>query len=140
MAAEYVAAILDAAPLVENLIEAAREQARALLEAGNPVPGWKLVPKRANRQWIPPEAELVKTFRKLFKLKKAQVYEQPKVKSPAQIEKLIGKQRLPDGIAAAFSSGTTLAPEKDHRPNVEPLDRLLASVDTKGLFDDKGKQ
>ena len=140
MAGDYVAAVLDAAPLIESLIEAAREQARALLEAGNPVPGWKLVPKRAMRQWIPQEADLVATFRKLFKLKKAQVYEAPKLKSPAQIEKLIGKRKLPEGLAAGFSSGTTLAPDDDSRPNVVPLDKLLASVDTTTLFGDKGSQ
>ena len=100
------------------------------------MPGWKLVPKRANRQWVFDEPTLRKALRKL-KLLKADIYEAPKFKSPAQIEKLLGKKKLPEGAAAAFSSGTTLAPEKDHRPSVEPLDRLLAGLDTKALFDDK---
>jgi len=137
MAPAYVAAVLDAAPVVEGLIEAAREQARALIEAGTPVPGYKLVPKRAVRQWIPEPAELVKIFRKQLKLFKRDIYETPKLKSPAQIEKLIGKRKLPEGIAAGFSSGTTLAAETDHRPSVEPLDKLLAGLDTRALFDDK---
>lgn len=134
MAPDYVAAVLAAAPLVEGLIEAAREQARALLEAGTPVPGWKLVPKRANRQWVFDEPTLRKALRKLGLLK-ASIYEAPKLKSPAQIEKLIGKNKLPEGAAAAFSSGTTLAPEADHRPSIKPLGKLIASLDASGLLD-----
>jgi len=106
--------ILDAAPAVESLIREARAQAHILLGNGHDVPGWKLVQKRGTRQWAVDEKTLV---RKL-KLKKADLYETT-LKSPAAIEKIIGKKdKRMDGLATMVSSGTTIAPSSDKRPSV----------------------
>jgi hypothetical protein len=87
--------------------------------AGNPPPGAKLVPKRAFRKWVDEEAagrELVAAGADLDDL-----YEPPKLKSPAVIEKLLPKAKKPilKNLAKAESSGTVLAPLSDPRPAVD---------------------
>jgi hypothetical protein len=87
--------------------------AQQKLEAGLPVPGWKLVPKRAMRKWInesdacaalvaagAPESELME------------------MKSVAQVEKVLKKHKiaLPADAVTSVSSGDTIAPESDPRP------------------------
>lgn len=134
LAPEFVGAILDAAPRIEELFATAREQARALLEAGHDVPGWKLVPKRATRVWQPDEKTLLKILRR-FGIFKRDAFNAPVLKSPAQMEKL-RKGGLPAELWAAVSSGTTLAAESDHRPSTLTLDKLLARVEGDPLFAD----
>ncbi len=104
--------ILDAAPIVENLIREARTQAHLMLSNGEKVPGWKLVSKRANRQW----AVDVKALAKKLKLSAAKLYDAPKLKSPAGVEKMGVK--IPAGLTAVAASGTTIAPADDKRPAV----------------------
>ncbi|MEY9506952.1 hypothetical protein ABIE87_006510 [Bradyrhizobium diazoefficiens] len=87
--------------------------------AGNPPPGAKLVPKRAFRKWVDEEKagrELVAAGADLDDL-----YEPPKLKSPAVIEKLLPKAKKPllKDLAKAESSGAVLAPLSDPRPAVD---------------------
>jgi hypothetical protein len=103
--------ILEAAPIVENLIREARTQAHLMMSNGESVPGWKLVAKRANRQWTVDAKALAKKLR----LPEAKLYE-TKLKSPAGVEKMGVK--IPEGLAAAVSSGTTIAPVADKRPAI----------------------
>lgn len=103
--------ILDAAPIVENLIREARTQAHLMMSNGENVPGWKLVSKRANRQWTVD----AKALAKKLKLPAAKLYD-TKLKSPAGIEKMGVK--IPAGLTAAVSTGTTIAPVSDKRPSV----------------------
>ena len=53
--------------------------------------------------------------------------------SPAQAEKLLKplKQKLPDDMVTSVSSGTTLAPESDPRPEVMLLGQQLKAALTK---------
>jgi hypothetical protein len=106
--------ILNAAPAVESLIREARAQAHVLLADGRDVPGWKLVQKRGTRQWVVDE----KTLARKLKLRKADLYETT-LKSPAAVEKIIGKKdkRMKD-LATMVSSGTTIAPTSDKRSAV----------------------
>jgi hypothetical protein len=103
--------ILDAAPIVENLIREARTQAHLMMSNGEDVPGWKLVAKRANRQWTVD----AKALAKKLKLPAAKLYD-TKLKSPAGVEKMGVK--IPEGLTAAVSSGTTIAPVSDKRPSI----------------------
>lgn len=111
---EQLGVYLQNADVLENWISDLRALAFQLLEAGKPVPGYKLVAKRATRQWVNEEtakAELLKD------LKESEVMETSLI-SPAKAEKVLKKHglTLPEGQVVAISSGSTLAPESDPRP------------------------
>ena len=112
LTAEQVGELLVRAGELDNWVTALRAQAQELLAAGQPVPGWKLVAKRAIRKWAC-DAETVAA-----RLPGADIWEAPAIKSPAQIEKLVGKKAFPADLVAAVSSGETLAPAADKRPAV----------------------
>ena len=90
-----------------------RALAQTMLENNAPMPGFKLVPKRATRQWIDEDKALAA-------LEATGAMELTELKSPAQVEKLLKKQKLvmPDDLIVSVSSGNTLAPESDPRPAV----------------------
>ena len=100
--------------------------ATQLLEKDVAVPGWKLVPKRASRQWVDEELAKVELFKHL---KKSDVIEESMI-SPAKAEKLLKAQRiaLPNDLVVSVSSGNTLAPEDDPRPAVLNIGKQLAAA------------
>jgi hypothetical protein len=118
---ETLLGILDAAPMVENLIREARAQAHLMMSNGETVPGWKLVSKRGNRQWTVD----AKTLAKKLKLSAAKLYDS-KLKSPAGIEKMGVK--IPAGLTTIVSSGTTIAPLSDQRPAVSGDPNEIAKI------------
>jgi tRNA A37 threonylcarbamoyladenosine synthetase subunit TsaC/SUA5/YrdC len=122
--ADALAAAVRDADVLEDWIKDVRALAHQMLEQGLPVPGFKLVPKRATRQWVdedfakqtlamrlPPEELMVS-----------------KLISPAQAEKLLKKQKLelPGELVVAISSGNTMAPESDPRPAVLQIGQQLS--------------
>jgi len=113
-----LAKALDAIPLVEARIKAIREFAYAEAERGNPPPGYKLVAKRAVRRFVD-EEEFVE-HAKREGVDAGILYEAPSLKSPAQVEKILGKKAFAAfaGHVASISSGHTLAREDDKRPAV----------------------
>jgi len=118
---EDIARYLDQVPMVEAFIKDLQKLAQGLLEEGQSVPGWKLVNKRATRQWA--SDDRAENF-----LRGAGVapFEQ-KLLSPAQAEKALKKDKivLPDDLVVAVSSGSTLAPESDPRPAVLQIGQSL---------------
>jgi hypothetical protein len=105
---------------VEQMKEQIRDVEAAVfahLEAGDKVEGWKLVMKQARRYWKDAEAALavLKKSRKV----KHDMYIDEKLKSPAQVEKAVGKLIDMSQYWDNKSSGTTLAPSTDKRPAVE---------------------
>jgi hypothetical protein len=119
--------ILDLATLIEPIINEARRQAHELLESGGTIEGWKLVPKRATRSWATDDKTIFRAFRKL-KIKKDQLITYA-VKSPAQAEKLLPKgAKIPTGLVASASSGTTLARSTDPRPDATPIGATIAEI------------
>jgi hypothetical protein len=114
---EQLAAALDLADKLESFISDARKLAQERLEKNMPVPGYKLVSKRATRQW----ADEHKAVNALIMcgLPSDQIYKAELI-SPAQAEKVLKKSKLalPDDLVVAVSSGNTLAPESDPRPAV----------------------
>lgn len=77
---------------------------------------FKLVAKRATRRWAVEDEQVIATLRdKGVTLDELFVR---KLKSPAQIEKLVGKKQLPQALVSKVSSGVTLAPASDTRPEV----------------------
>lgn len=117
-----LAKALELIPLVEQRISQLRELAYNEGIKGNPPPGWKIVEKRPRRHWR--SEEEAKEVLDMFLGDEA--YTEPKLKSPAQVEKVLkgdAKKMVAD-LAESVSSGYTLAPESDKR---KPA--LLASPD-----------
>jgi len=124
--ADMIGGYLKNCDLLEQWITDLRALAHQMLEADTPVPGWKLVNKRAMRQWanedqaadvlakVIPEAELYVT----------------KLITPAVAEKVLKKlgDKLPDDLVIAVSSGSTLAREEDPRPAVVQIGKQLVAA------------
>ena len=124
--ADMIGGYLKNCDLLEQWITDLRALAHQMLEADKPVPGWKLVNKRATRQWanddqaadvlakVIPEAELFVT----------------KLITPAVAEKVLKVlgTKLPDDLVVAVSSGSTLAREDDSRPAVVQIGKQLVAA------------
>lgn len=113
--APMIGQMLAKADLLEDWIKDIRGLAFDMLKAGTAVPGYKLVPKRATRQWVDPakaQAALEGIGLDVSELTET------KLVSPAQAEKVLKKRKLamPDDLIVAVSSGDTLATEDDPRP------------------------
>ena len=110
---DQIAEFLRMAPLVEARISAVREFAYNRACAGEAFPGWKIVAKRATRKWKDEEAAAA-AFGKT-----PGALTEPELRSPAQIEKLLGKKKfgaLAEAHVEKVSSGFTLASAEDPRP------------------------
>ena len=120
---DKIGAYLHNADLLEDWIKDLRSLAEEMMKKGKPVPGWKMVPKRATRSWVKEEDAKVAL---LQHLKESEVIE-TKLVSPAAAEKLLKAQKLklPDGLTVAISSGNTIAPESDPRPAVVLIGQQL---------------
>lgn len=108
--------VLERADIVEDWLRSVRQHVQRTLEAGEEVPGWKLVPKRATRVWAN-QAATVEYLKQKECLDTEEIFDL-KMKSPAAIEKIVGKKNLPAELISAVSSGYTLAPASDPRPAV----------------------
>ena len=112
-----LAEALDQLPRVEAWVKAVREFSYSEAERGFCPPGYKLVLKRATRKWVD-EQEAAKYLNTCGFADDA-IYSPPKLKSPAQLEKAVGKQELETcGLVTAESSGYTLVPNTDRRQEV----------------------
>lgn len=119
--------MLEQAPLIENYLAEVRALAQHMLEEGVPVPGFKLVPKRATRQWV--DADKAQAALAALGLEDTELTE-TKLVSPAQAEKALKKRKLalPGELVVAVSTGSTLAPESDPRPAALNIGRQLANA------------
>ena len=123
--AEKLAAALDLADKLESFIADARKLAHDRLEKNMPVPGYKLVAKRAVRQWFDENKAIA-----FLTNSGVEPYKEPEVISPAQAEKELKKSKvaLPDDLVVAVSSGSTLASESDPRPAVLNVGKHLTAA------------
>lgn len=122
--------IIEAAPLMRQMIEQAEAEAQRRLEAGKPIPGLKLVLGRGSQAWAIPEDQVVEKLKGMGVPKDA-IYK-TSVVSPAQAKKLAWEKR--DGTKKSLSERQlktleteyivklagklTVAPESDPRPAV----------------------
>jgi len=113
MPIETVASLLSKADQIESWITSLRSHVMSELEAGRHVPGFKLVNKRASRVWNNQQA--LTEWAASRGLADNELFDR-KVKSPAQLEKIVGKKNLPTELVSSVSSGVTLAREDDKRP------------------------
>ena len=119
---------LQNAELLEGWIEDLRKLAHQMLENGRQVPGYKLVHKRATRQWADEKKALAQLHD--MGVTREELFKPEELSSPAQIEKVLKKRKmtLPDDLVVAVSSGTTMAPESDPRPAVVQIGQTLVSA------------
>ena len=124
MPTDQIAYYLEQVPMIEQFISDLKGLAQNLIESGQPVPGWKLVNKRATRQWTDPDEAVV-----FLQAADIEPFEQ-KLISPAAAEKLLKKAKIPfaDGLVVAVSSGSTLAPASDPRPDAVQIGQQLMSA------------
>lgn len=114
---EQLAGYLDKLDIIENWCKAVREFAYKEAERGVGIPGHKLVQKQARRYWkgdVDIEAALLK-----YGMDKNDYLKPGELKSPAQIDKILGKSK--DDVKDLWekkSSGTTLVQESDKRPAI----------------------
>lgn len=109
LSTEQVARLLDSADLIDTWLAAVRAHALHQAERGIPIPGYKLVPKRATRKW--------RDNAQFAALSGYDIYLPPKMMSPAQVEKMLPKDKRPalDALVEKVSSGTNLVPDSDVR-------------------------
>ncbi|OMP96479.1 DUF2800 domain-containing protein [Raoultella terrigena] len=123
---EQLAEIYGQADFLESWLKAIRDRVNSELNAGHPVPGFKLVTgKQGNRAWS--DEALAEEMLKSFRLKQEQMYSQ-KVISPTQAEKLLKKESprrwtKVEALITRADGKPTIAPESDPRPalNVNPV-------------------
>lgn len=116
---ERLSAILRDAWIVKDWIKAVEAFAHSEAQHGRPPAGMKLVPTRATRTWAS-EDEVVRHLVGLgYDLN--DIHTEPKLKSPAQVEKVVSKEDKA-GLAALItklSKNTILVPEEDPREPVK---------------------
>lgn len=119
---DQIAHYLEQVPLVEAFIKDLQQLAHGLLEEGQKVPGWKLVNKRAMRQWTNEDKAVA-----FLTSVGVEAWAEPKPLSPAQAEKALKKAKieLPADLIVAVSSGSTLASSDDPRPEVLQIGQML---------------
>ena len=122
-----LASYLAIAPDVEDFLAQCRALAHQMLENDMPVPGFKLVAKRATRHWADPataKARLLDLGLTETDVTKTELL------SVAQSEKVLKKHKidLPSDMVVAVSSGSTLAVDTDPRPAVVQIGRQLSAA------------
>lgn len=117
MSNERLSQIIEAAPLVRQMLDAAEAEALKRMQAGQEVPGLKLVNGRGSRSWSLTDDEMAEKLVKMG-VPKSAVYV-TKVVSPAQVSKLQWSKR--DGTTKSLS------------------ERQLKTIDTEYIVTSKGK-
>jgi len=122
---EKIAVYLEQADILEDWIKGLRELAHQMLESDIRVPGYKLVAKRAIRQWA--DENLAAD---LLENNGVEPYKAPELISPAQAEKELKKLKipLPQDLVIAVSSGSTLVEESDPRPAVLQIGKQITAA------------
>lgn len=109
-----LAETLTLLPVMETWIKGVREFAYREAEQGRVPPGWKLVDKRATRKWR--DDVNTDSLARNLALKPPEIMEH-KLKSPAQVEKMLGKEakQIFNQFVTSESSGKTLVQNSDKR-------------------------
>jgi hypothetical protein len=122
--------IMEAAPLMRQLLEGVEKEALRRLKAGQTIPGLKLVNGKGSRSWSLTEDEIAEKLVKMG-VPKSAVYE-TKLVSPAKAEKLTWKKKdgtqmqlsdrqlktMESEYVTKLAGALTVVPESDGRPAV----------------------
>lgn len=106
---------LNFAGAIDEWVRSVQAFAQEQAQRGMMIPGYKLVKKRANRAWTDE-----KKVEEAFSIEYGDEIFNKKLKSPAQMEKLIGKKgkAAVDVFTEVPETGSVLVPEDDPRPAV----------------------
>lgn len=130
MTVEQAAEILAVAERVKfaDWLDDVRGFLQSEAEQGRAVPGFKLVAKRANRQWKEADSVIVSRLTETTDVTRDQLYNEPTLKTVAQVEKIVGKKNLAASLYVKESSGYNLVPEsaKGEAISVSPGDEFDA--------------
>ncbi len=130
MSDQQITQIMEAAPLMRQLLEGVEKEALRRLKAGQPVAGLKLVNGKGSRVWSLPESEMAEKLVAMG-IPKTAIYE-TKLVSPAKAEKLTWEKkgekvtlserqlkRMETEYISKLAGSLTVALESDNRPAVE---------------------
>jgi hypothetical protein len=136
--------IMEAAPLMRQLLEGVEKEALRRLEVGQTIPGLKLVNGRGSRAWALPEDKMAEKLVKMG-IPKTAIYE-TKLVTPAKAEKLTWEKRdgtrvtlterqlktMETEYVVKMAGKLSVAPESDGRPavvlNAAPLFSAVESL------------
>lgn len=121
---DELAKALEWVPIVKQWAENVDRFAYTKAQQGVKIPGYKLVAKRAIRKWTD-EKDVAKFLEREFTSATLRsLYEDPPLKSVAQMEKTLHATQFPKlaPYISKISSGEALVPESDPRPEVKILD------------------
>lgn len=115
---DQVTKICNKSDMIADWLKAVNAYAEDLALSGEVIPGFKLVNREGHRKWID-EGSVLDAL-ELF-VPEDDCYDK-KLKSPAKIEKLLGKKNKSaiDGLWEKPSLGPTLVPEHDKREAIVP--------------------
>ena len=110
-----VGALLYQFELVDAWMSSVRGFAQSELEAGREIPGMKLVERAPRRKWKD-AAAAASWARKRVRVRDA--FTPRELKSVAQLEKVVGRKKLPPDLIENVSSGLAMVEADDPRPAV----------------------
>lgn len=115
LSVEEIAKVIEAESRLKAFIESCKSYAKDAMLKGDMIPGLKLVRGRGSRVWFN-EEETIKVAED-FKLKEDDIYTPRLLKSPAQLEKKLGKLAVKELIVKR-EGGILIAPQNDNRKEV----------------------
>lgn len=117
---EDIDKILHRLPELKMLAADTKAHAVSEISQGRYVGGWKIVAGRSDRALAVPPAVVAETL----EIPAAELYEKPAVKSPAKLEKQVGKKKFKEWewlLVHKNPGSPTLAPESDRREPVKSI-------------------
>ena len=126
---EQLINIISNRDIIESWLDSCYVFLQSAAERGETIEGYKLVKRKANRKWVS-ESEVVKEFGVLGSL----IFDEPKLKSPAQLEKLKVMTSAQKEVLASLmfvpDTGVVLVPESDKREAVAgvSVDQMFLNV------------
>lgn len=124
---EEIRKVLDAAGMISSWAKEVHAYAKhQAAELGVKIPGYKLIQKKGRRAWTD-EVAVENEFEHEFG---DQIYDK-KLKSPAQMEKITGKDRVKE-LVSIPDRGVELVPEDAKGEPVESAKQVFEKIENKG--------
>lgn len=122
MGEKALATVLERRKVYDAWIEAVEERAFNMLQAGLDIPGWEIGQRTGNRKWVNPDEAATK-LRTEFGVSLVDMYTPQTLRSPAQVEKMISKERKKDleSLVDRPQGGLYLKPASSKKPAKAPL-------------------
>lgn len=120
MEPEQIAAVMAKADIIEGWVKRVKQRGHDMALEGNPPPGWKLVHSTSHRKFK--EDVTADYLADMTGVDPGDLLTEPKLRSPAQVEKLLGAKRKKEieGLIYKPAGKIILAPESDPRSAVKP--------------------